>query len=370
VIVLDDKFLVILVCITIFAVTGAVSAQTTVDQGTSGTGNAYSTGSIYVTSTPPGASAVLDGGEDLVYTPGTFTSVVPGLHNVRITKPGYQAYSATVEVTAGNTNNIFATLNQVTQPGGLSINSNPKGADFYIDSIYMGVTNQIVGNLAPGNHNISLSLAGYELWTGQSAVVSGQVNTLSVNLVPEVNPPSGDLRVSSTPEGAAVYLNNNYHGTTPLIGSLDISNLNPGIYTITLKKAGYLDYTTQIVITAGTTTQVNGVLSVSQTPGVATAQIVSSPGGADVYINNQYVGITPISFQNVKTGTYTVEIRLPGYNTYTTTGQVNAGQDISLNVALTPTPTPTTKSPASPLLVLLALGIVGLAGFLACQRHS
>jgi len=367
---LDEKYLAVLVCLTIFAATGAVSAQTSVDQGTSGVGNVYTTGSIYVTSTPPGASAVLDGGEDLVYTPGTFSSVVPGLHNVRITKPGYQAYSATVEVTAGNTNNIFATLNQVTQPGGLSINSNPKGADFYIDNIYMGVTNQIVGNLAPGNHNISLSLAGYELWTGQSNVVSGQVTSLNVNLVPEVNPPSGDLRVSSTPEGAAVYVNNDYHGTTPIIGSLDISNLNPGSYTLTLKKAGYVDYTSQVTIVAGTTTQVNGILTASQAPSVATAQIISSPAGADIYINNQYVGITPIEFQDVKPGAYTVELRLPGYASYTTTGQVTGGQAISLNVALTPATTPTTKSAASPFLVLLALGIVGLAGFLACRRYS
>jgi hypothetical protein len=367
VIVLDGKYLAVLVCITIFAATGVASAQTSVDQGTSG--NIYS-GSIYVTSTPAGASAVLDGGEDLIYTPGTFSSVVPGLHNVRITKPGYQAYSATVEVTAGNTNNIFATLNQVTQPGGLTINSNPKGADFYIDNIYMGITNQIVGNLAPGTHNISLSLAGYELWTGQSNVVSGQVTSLTVNLVPEVNPPSGDLRVSSTPDGAAVYVNNDYRGTTPQIGSLDVSNLNPGSYTILLKKVGYLDYTTQVTIVAGTTTQVNGILTASQAPSVATAQIVSSPAGADVYINNLYVGITPVSFQDVKPGSYTVELRLPGYASYTTSGQVTGGQAISLNVALTPATTPTTKSAASPLLVLLALGIVGLAGFLACRRYS
>jgi hypothetical protein len=367
VIVLDDKYLVILVCMTIFLGIGAVSAQTSVDQGTSG--NIY-TGSIYVTSTPPGASAVLDGGEDLIYTPGTFSSVVPGQHNVRITKPGYQAYSATVEVTAGNTNNIFATLNAVTQPGGLSINSNPKGADFYIDEIYMGITNQIVGNLAPGSHNISLSLAGYELWTGQANVVSGQVTSLNINLVPEVNPPSGDLRVSSTPDGAAVYVNNDYRGVTPLIGSLDVSNLNPGSYTISLKKVGYNDYTTQVTIVAGTTTQVNGPLTAAQVPGVATAQIISSPAGADVYINNQYLGITPLSFQDVKPGSYTVELRLPGYASYTTSGQVTGGQAISLNVALTPAPTPTMKSPASPLLVLLSLGIVGLAGFLACRRYS
>ncbi len=326
---------------------------------------------VFTLPLPPQAHLqVLDGGEDLLYTPGTFSSVIPGLHNVRITKPGYQAYSATVEVTAGNTNNVFATLNQVTQPGGLSVNSNPKGADFYIDDIYMGVTNQIVGNLAPGSHNISLSLAGYELWSGQANVVSGQVTTLSINLVPEVNPPSGDLRVSSTPEGAAVYVNNDYHGTTPIIGSLDVSNLNPGTYTISLKKAGFENYTTPVTIVAGTTTQVNAVLTETQAPGVATAQIVSSPGGADVYINNLYVGITPLSFQDVKTGTYSVEIRLPGYTSYTTTGQVNAGQDISLNVALAPAPAPTTKSPASPLMVLLAIGIVGLAGFLTSRRYT
>ena len=83
-----------------------------------------------------------------------------------------------------------------------------------------------------------------------------------------------------------------------------------------------------------------------QTPGTASVQIISTPGGADVYVNGAYVGITPLSFQKVQAGSYTVEIRSDGYIPYTSTGQVIAGQNIQISAALTPVPvvTPTKKA--------------------------
>ena len=58
-------------------------------------------------------------------------------------------------------------------------------------------------------------------------------------------------------------------------------------------------------------------------------------------INNVYVGITPLTQQNVQTGTSTVSISLAGYQTYTTSVQVSAGQSVQVNAALTPSATPT-----------------------------
>jgi hypothetical protein len=115
---------------------------------------------------------------------------------------------------------------------------------------------------------------------------------------------------------------------------------------------------------AGTTAQVAAVLQPSSTPPTtASAEINSQPSGADVYINNAYKGVTPLSFENVPidaTKTYNIELRLEGYKPYTDSGSISAGQNVVINAALTPLPPPTTKSPLSLMPIVAALAVIGL----------
>jgi hypothetical protein len=350
---------------------GPASAELSIQAGSSGTGNVYDSGSIYVDSTPPGASAVLDGGEDQLFTPGTFKSVPPGTHNVKITKQGYQPYSTNVKVIVGETSNAIITMSQVVQPGSISVNSDPRGSGFYVDDIYQGLTNQIVGSLSSGPHVVTIKELGYLLWSETVQVKAAQMITLNAKLIPESNPPTGDLHVTSTPSSAAVYLNGNYQGVTAIDGPLDITDLPPGTYTVLVKKPGFQDYSTTITIEAGKLVQVNAPLEQSsRAPAAASAEIVSNPSGADVYINNAYMGITPLSFQNVPAGTYTVDIKMTGYNTYSTTGQVAPGQNIRVLAALSPVIVPTpTKAVANPFVFITAFAIVSLAGYQVSRRR-
>ncbi|MEI6293068.1 MAG: PEGA domain-containing protein [Methanomicrobiales archaeon] len=366
----------ILVLIITLAITGYASAEVTIGAATSTStspqaGNSYTTGSIYCVSTPPGSSATLDGGEDQLFTPGTFSSVPPGVHNVMITMPGYQPTIKVVTVSVGTTQNVNVDLARVISPGSISLSTTPKGVGFYVDDIYQGKTNQIVGNLAAGPHKVGIYEAGYDTWENTVTVTSGAITPVTVTLVPEKSPDTGDLQVSSSPSGASVYLNNNYRGITPPDDSLDIVNLVPGSYTVSVKKSGYQDYATTVTIQAGKNVQMNAALQpASQSPTVASAQISSAPGGADVYVNGAYMGITPLSFQKVQPGTYTIEIRMDGYTPYTTTGQVIAGQNIQLSASLSPVPvaTPTNKAAADPFVLLMALGIICLTGYLVSRR--
>ena len=50
----------------------------------------------------------------------------------------------------GATSNVYATLVPYVQYGSISVTSLPVGASLYVDTIYQGYTNQIVGNLAVG----------------------------------------------------------------------------------------------------------------------------------------------------------------------------------------------------------------------------
>ncbi len=353
------------------AMAGFTSAEVTMQTGTSGSGNVYTTGNIYIDSTPPGVTAVLDGGDEILYTPGTFSSVLPGTHSVILAKPGYQTFSTNVEVKVGSTTNVIQTLERVVNPGAVSVNSDPRGAFFYIDGISMGKTNQIVGNLAPGNHVVTISVAEYVMWQEMVTVTAGEITPVNAKLLPEVNTSTGDLRVTSVPSGAAVYLDNVYKGITPVDGPLDVVDLTPGSHALVLTRTGYQDYHSTVNIEASKTTMVTARMQASAgPPATATAEIGSAPAGAEVYINNAFVGITPLSFQNVQPGAYTVGIKMAGYAPYSTSGEVKAGQNVQLFAALAPPPTtvPTTKAPVNPFVAVLAISIVALAGYLISRR--
>ena len=209
------------------------------------------TGTIYVSSSPSGASAILDNGYDQVITPGTFYSVSTGSHTVQVMMSGYQQYSTSVSVSAGATSNVYATLTPNQQVGSISVSSVPKSASVYIDNIFEGMTNVVVGNLAAGSHTVTLKLAGYQTWTNTVTVNNQQTTYITATLTPISSPSTGDLQVSSSPSGAAIYLNGNYQGTTLSSGPFSITGLNPGTYTTVLKKTGYQDYTTSTTIVAG-----------------------------------------------------------------------------------------------------------------------
>jgi hypothetical protein len=289
-----------------------------------------------------------------------------------VSKSGYQLYSTSIEVKPGATSNVYATLVQNKQYGSLSVTSYPVGASLYVDTIYEGLTNQVVGNLAVGSHTVTLKKSGYKDYTQTSTVNNAQTTSLSVTLSPLASPTTGDLDVSSTPYGASVYLNGAYQGETRSSGPLYITGLSPGAYSTVLKKSGYNDYSTTANIVAGTTAKVSAVLQpASVKPTTASAEINSQPSGADVYINNAYKGVTPLSFENVPidaTKTYSIELRLEGYKPYTSSGSVSPGQNVVIDAALTPLAQPTTKSPLSLMPIVAALSIMGVVSVVLMKK--
>ena len=196
------------------------------------------TGNIYVNSNPSGASAILDNGYDQLTTPGTFNGVTTGWHNVQVSKSGYQLYSTSIEVKPGATSNVYASLVPYSQYGSISVSSTPVGASLYMDTIYQGLTNQIVGSLAVGSHTVTLKKSGYKDFSQVVIVNNAQTTSVSIALTPLASPSTGDLDVSSTPWGASVYLNGDYQGETRSSGPLYITSLVPGTYTVILKKSG------------------------------------------------------------------------------------------------------------------------------------
>jgi hypothetical protein len=158
------------------------------------------TGSLEITSTPAGreVQVILDGNYRGV-TPLLVTNLSEGYHLIQLLSPGYAERVEVVTIAAGQQMHLSAdyppipTPTPVTptplptepttvpttkptdlpetplEPGALYITSFPSGATIYVDGKGYGVTPRLIPDLAPGSHEIRLSLVG---WKDYKVVIS------------------------------------------------------------------------------------------------------------------------------------------------------------------------------------------------------
>ncbi len=146
-------------------------------------------------------------------------------------------------------------------------------------------------------------------------------------------PLTGTLKVSSSPIGATVYIDNTFRGTTPLTSS----GIAAGQHTVTLKKTGYDDYSAPVNIQAGKTFTLSAVM-VPATQKTGLIGITSTPAGATVLLDNVNKGMTPVTLGNVVAGKHTVILQKTGYTDYNTEITVQAGKTSSISAVLVPLP--------------------------------
>jgi len=330
-----------------------------------------STGTLQVSSYPSGAVATLDGG-NWQYTPAQFSSVSAGTnHHVQISMNGYETYAATVYVSAGETAYASATLVPVTpypSTGSLGVATSPAGADIYVDGRYMAASPNTITNLAPGTHTLRMHKAGYDEYLRTFSITAGQRTMVDYTFTPQSSS-FGSIEVASTPAGATLFLDGNYMGQTQPGDYFDLTSLVPGTHTITLRMTGYQEYTQTVYVRGGTVETINAQL-VPVTPGPVadtTGQItvVSSPPGANLYLDNVFKGITPLTISDIPQGSHVVMAQMGGYAEATQTVTVTGGQTTPVALGLIEaTATTAAKTPLTVLPVILGLILVGGAAVL------
>lgn len=155
------------------------------------------------------------------------------------------------------------------------------------------------------------------------------------------------LNVQSNQAGARVYLNDNLAGyTSPNFSTLVV----PGQYRIRVTKDGFSDFSTTVVVGQSPVTIIAylGGPPPSQPPKPPVTpppppaakhqlSVESNVGGAQVYLNGAYAGTTPFSAM-LMPSTYSIVIRLDGYEEYTRT--VKLGESYRLHATLNPVSLP------------------------------
>lgn len=323
-------------------------------------------GSIYVESQPSGAEISFNG-DYRGLSPLTINDVWPGTYTITAEKSGYHTYSTKTTVSSGVRSQVFCTLSPLDNSGSLYVISTPSNANIYLDAVYKGHTPMTISNLAAGTHILEVDKSGYYDWKSSVEVPAGGTRTISATLNPMPASTVGWIYVSSSPGGASVTLDGAAVGQTPYSGSLKINNVATGTRTVALTLSGYAPYSVQTTVSPNTVSEVTAIL-VPSAPVSSTGalSVTSTPAGANVLLDNQFVGVTPLTLNSVNTGSHTVTIQMSGYSDYSVTTQVNSGATSTVAAALLPATAPTPKSSLPVSLTLAALGILG---FMAVGRR-
>ena len=149
--------------------------------------------------------------------------------------------------------------------GNITVNSVPSGATILVDGIGTGTTTPTtIRGVTSGSHFILLQLTGYQDYSQNVIVNDNATSTVSVTLIAATTTApvtNGSIKVESNPSNAAVFLNTEYQGKTPLT----LYNITHGTYRVLLQKIGYLDWSERISVTSGTRTDVYATLSAEAT---------------------------------------------------------------------------------------------------------
>lgn len=166
--------------------------------------------------------------------------------------------------------------------------------------------------------NSTLHIDARLIETGSSKIVVAMYSTCQdlrnirqvvVNLARELEQAylrqwMGSISIISEPVGAEVYLDGNYFGITVEDTPLDISDMLEGTYTLKFIRGGYYDWEGEILVLA----KMERFVKVSLIAKPGAMNIYSEPAGAEIYVDNNYMGVTPLSLKKVAEGEH--EIRL------------------------------------------------------------
>jgi archaellum component FlaF (FlaF/FlaG flagellin family) len=116
---------------------------------------------------------------------------------------------------------------------------------------------------------------------------------------------------------------------------------DPNFATSNIGEAGFAQTFSIVVTPIGqgdwvTDTALFYVGSRPSVPAFGSVSITSNPSGAEAFVDGQFVGFTPLTF-GTRSGNHTVEVRLDGYDTFSTTVNVPGGQTASVNASLVQT---------------------------------
>ena len=136
----------------------------------------------------------------------------------------------------------------------VAITSEPTGATVFVDDEFRGATPLDKVELTVGEHMVRVQKAGYQVHRGTIAVASGQAKPVHFALTLSQR---GSLVIRSKPDGASVFLDDDYRGKTPL----RLDDLEPHNYALRIVKANFADWQKEVAVLPNEVVTLDAALS-------------------------------------------------------------------------------------------------------------
>ncbi len=246
-----------------------------------------------------------------VRTPGTLVSVhaggtlwlLPGSHVVRAERDGYLPAQVSIAVTNGSP--AFARLRLGKLPGKLRINTSDVPAVVSIDGVETG---RAPGTLSvpAGVHTVMLRAPRH---VDYIASVDIQGAGASQELEAVLLPSWGTIQITAIPPGAHIAVDGVDSGVAPRV--VDAPS---GVRQIRISAPGLKTWESSVVLKAGESLNVGPVAL-----GLPDAELTltSVPSGAEVTVDGQHRGRTPLRLDLASAVEHELVVNSPGYATWT-----------------------------------------------------
>ena len=219
----------------------------------------------------------------------------------------------------------------------LTLTSTPPGGFVYIDNINRGITPLTVTDLEIGNHRIMVRMTGYEEYNRNIYLEAANPHTIAAVLeksIPEptTRPPlNGSIAITSVPSGAVMNLDGIQRGRAPAI----IPDVLPGNHAVTLSFNGYEDWSYMVSVRSGQMSEMNAILIPKNiTSGSGSLSVTTDPPGAEIYIDSDFRGVSPLTIPGLFAGTHTIVITMQEYANNTTILSIPAGKTLKFTTVL------------------------------------
>jgi hypothetical protein len=192
------------------------------------------------------------------------------------------------------------------------ISTRPPKAIVEIDGTVVGNT-PLKKRIRTGTHQITVYKEGFETWQSEEKVSGRSPSMISVKL---------RFLLRSEPTGAQVIMDGENIGVTDLA-----ANLAPGMHTFEYRKSGYqtAKFKASIPLDANEPIPIVPLKPAEASPpeerlteegvvasGHGNVQVASTPD-AQVYLDGEWQGETPLTIKNVPVGSYVITLSKEGY---------------------------------------------------------
>jgi hypothetical protein len=290
------------------------------------------TGTLLVNS-DAGGEVFVDGQRKDV-APAIVSNLPAGDHVVEVKKDGFPPWRQTVTIAAGQQVKVAANFGAATNSS-LRIISNEPDVEIFVDGEQKGKAPVTIQSIKPGEHIVGGRKTRFKAMEQTVRVAAGESAIVSFRM--ELAPPDRPkaiLKVQSQVPNAEVFLDGSSLGRAPV----DRNDLDPGKHYVVVHKDGFTDFKREIILLEN-----QPVTLVADLSATGALRILSSPEGADVKIDGELIGKTPVQRDAVPSGDHIVEFKLAGFFDYKETMKIEGGREKVFSVdlkALPSGPTP------------------------------